>query len=383
MLRKILVRVFASIRHRSSNNYRAASTFLFNVISNIIFIIFRKQYIENISGKTLITKKDKPLFLLLRYKFAHGDKNYGISNENHAVTLPLKSSNICNLQEVYYDVDYGKSTCYGNNKVINIIKDWNPDLIILSSYTPGRLHQPEFDFLKLIKSNANIPFINIWHDSIGSVLDESKLIKSPLIDLHVLLDSANLLNKAGNKDKYIRLWAPIDQTFFYNRKIDNRDISVSFLGSTSSYRDIRKPYLDYLLSNNIDLYFSGGQREELMSLEEYASILKRSKISINFSFSVDEQSQLKVRVFEILYSGSLLLESKNNETRKYFTPGVDYVEYVSKEDLLHKIRYYIAHEDERIKIALSGHKKATTIYSHNQFWKKIVDRLSKNNILEI
>ena len=157
---------------------------------------------------------------------------------------------------MYYDVDYRKSTYYGNKKVINIIKNWNPDLSILSSYIPGTMHHPGFDFLKLIKSNANIPFINIWHDSIGSVLGESKLIKSPLIDLHVLLDSANLLNKAGNKDKYIRLWAPIDQTFFYNRKIDNRDISVSFLGATTSYRDIRKPYLDYLLNNNIDLYFS-------------------------------------------------------------------------------------------------------------------------------
>ncbi|SVD94146.1 uncharacterized protein METZ01_LOCUS447000, partial [marine metagenome] len=177
ILRKILVRVLASVRSRYFYNYRIASNFFFSVISNVIFIIFRKQYIENISGKTLLTKKDKPLFLLLRYKFAHGDKNCGISNENHAVTLPLKSSNICNLQEVYYDVDYRKSTYYGNKKVINIIKNWNPDLIILSSYIPGTMHHPGFDFLKLIKSNANIPFINIWHDSIGSVLGESKLIK--------------------------------------------------------------------------------------------------------------------------------------------------------------------------------------------------------------
>lgn len=376
-----LLRIRRSISARFLTSYARFAKYLYITYSNILFVVFRRGYIENISDVKNKKVRTKPTFLIVRYKYAHGDKKLGNSNEYHAVMLPLASSGICDIEEIYYDVDYLNPSC-GNKKLINIIKHNKPDLIILSSYSPDQIIQPKIDLLKLIKNNANIPFINIWHDSVGFVEARAKLIKSELIDLHVLLDSGYLIDKVGEKDKhkYIRLWAPIDQTFFNNNRKINRDIDVSFMGSTSSYRSIRRSYLDYLENENVDVYRGGGQRDEVVSLEEYASVLKRSKMSINFSFSVHDQSQLKVRVFEILYCGALMLESKNEETCKYFIPGVDYVEYESKEDLLEKIKYYSVHEDERERIASNGHQKAISKYSHNQFWEKITSRMAENNL---
>jgi hypothetical protein len=90
-----------------------------------------------------------------------------------------------------------------------------------------------------------------------------------------------------------------------------REIDVSFLGSATSYRSVRIEYIEYANSQRLQIFHSGGTGGIRLTMMEYADILRRSKISINISFSVEKKHQLKARVFEIVLCGALLFESSN------------------------------------------------------------------------
>jgi spore maturation protein CgeB len=130
----------------------------------------------------------------------------------------------------------------------------------------------------------------------------------------------------------------------------------------------------------VPVYQAGG-RAKRISLERYAEILGRSKISLNFSYSLPGTHALHGRVFEVMFSGALLIENLNTETPQYFTPMSDYVAFDTKEDLVDKVRYYLEHEDERQQIALNGYRKATKEYSPQVFWDRVMAKLAELNLL--
>ena len=163
------------------------------------------------------------------------------------------------------------------------------------------------------------------------------------------------------------MWVPQDTEMFRPAK---QDIPASFIGSV--YQD-RAHFLRNLGSN---VFISGGQRAGKLTPYEYAGLIRRSEININFAISpCQTYYQTKGRVYEILASRSLLLESKNPSTAKLFTPGVDYIEFSTPQELNDAIEYYSSHEVERVKIASSGHV-AYQKYNSQNFWNTILDKVA-------
>jgi hypothetical protein len=370
-----------------SLKYRIAETRIYKMVRSIQNMLALKVvtpffYGPKLSNYVKPIDRNMPCFLILRYKYAYGDKEYGDSNEEHAVSMPLRSAKVADSVEFYYDLKSLSHSAgiWGDRDLVNLVLATRPDLIILSSYAPGDPNQPRFDVLRTIRAKCNIPILIIWHDSVAEQIGKECAYMLDDIDLNVMLDAGALAQRFSNKEKFLRLWAPLDYSVFYPDDRE-RDVSVSFLGSTAAYRDVRLEYLDYLKGNEVDIFHSGGQAQERLSQKQYADILRQSKISLNFSFSLPGTHQLKVRVFEIMFSCALLMENENSETLQYFTPMVDYVTFESKEDLLDKVRYYLEHEDERREIAHNGYVKATQEYSHHAFWKKTMDRLEERNLL--
>jgi len=162
------------------------------------------------------------------------------------------------------------------------------------------------------------------------------------------------------------MWVPQDDQLF--RPVE-QDIPVRFIGSI--YPD-RASFLDGVKTNILK---AGGQRGNKLTTYEYADLVRRSKISINFAGSpCQTYTQCKGRVYEILASKGLLLESKNKSTSGVFTPGIDYVEFSSVEELDSLIEYYLNNENERIKITESGFTTYQK-YTSKKFWDLILSRI--------
>lgn len=238
-------------------------------------------------------------------------------------------------------------------------------------------HSPMHPSLEMIKSLKKIGIFIcfIWYDNNPTELDFRMQMKE-VIDLNIIIDYPRSAYhdqyKLEHAQKDLYLWTPESLFYFYP---DEQTVDVSFIGS-SRYAD-RNTYLTNLASSLPYMIMEGGQREKGLSFSYYASLIRRSKININFSKNpqIGGYDQLKGRVLETIASRSLLMEEKNQSTSDFFIPGVDYVEFDGLDDLKEKIKYYLEHEDLRREIALSGYNKFMDKYTAKHFWKAVFERI--------
>ncbi len=88
---------------------------------------------------------------------------------------------------------------------------------------------------------------------------------------------------------------------------------------------------------------------------EIAALYARAKICLNIHGN--GSTGLNPRSYEILGAGSFLLVDER-ESYDCFVPGEDFDVYRSPEELVEKVRYYLAHPEEREKIQQQGHASA-------------------------
>ena len=96
---------------------------------------------------------------------------------------------------------------------------------------------------------------------------------------------------------------------------------------------------------------------------EMPMVFKKSRINLNISLR-SIKSGIPLRAFDIMGNGGFLLSNYQEDFLENFTPGVDFVYYESEEDLLQKIDYYLAHEEERRAIAKNGHDKVAKAHTY-------------------
>lgn len=93
-------------------------------------------------------------------------------------------------------------------------------------------------------------------------------------------------------------------------------------------------------------------------------IIKCSKINLNMT-NKPIKTGLPLRIFDLLGAGGFVLSNYQAEIPELFVPGEDIVLYDSVFDMLDKIDYYLAHDDERVQIAKNGHDKVKQCYTYD------------------
>jgi hypothetical protein len=246
-----------------------------------------------------------------------------------------------------------------------------PRMLVLSSYRPGVYYQPPAWLFVLLKLRG-VKIVALWWDTCSDGFASSVENILDVIDIHVIMENPLLRFAPGPVSKKLAqkslvAFSPFDPM----RLMVPRDIDVAFFGQTADYRGVRRKYLDYLLDSGVALYYSAYSKGQQCPQDKYYEILKRSKIGINFSMSVSGH-QLKARVFEVMHSGAMLLEERNDQIAVYFAEDIDYVAFSCEEELVEKIRYYLQHEQERLAIARSGYLKVRSRFTGKQFWEMLL-----------
>lgn len=321
--------------------------------------------------------------LICRYRYVvHGSSGWIESCEKQYLTDSLQAERGIKAEEWFWAESPTSSPIFIWSLLAFIIQvlRLRPDLLILSSWSPqdeGILGQPGYWLIGALKASLSTKVVALWWDTCYSSFSRRNIPSMSAVDRHLIMENP-LLDidtdhmSPSERLKLLPLWSPVSPSVFKPRE---KDIDFCFIGQTSSYRDYRNKYIDAIQSLDLNGVISTQSREdEWMSNEEYAELLGRSKIGINFSFSADRH-QLKGRVYEVMSSGALLLESRNPQTGALFNEGEDYIAFDSEQDLIIKLKYYLRHEDERQSIADSGFNKVAELYSHKRFWSKIFDAL--------
>lgn len=105
-------------------------------------------------------------------------------------------------------------------------------------------------------------------------------------------------------------------------------------------------------------------------------VFKHARINLNITLR-SIKSGIPLRAFDILGAGGFLLTNYQADFEDCYVPGEDFVYYESKEDLLDKIGYYLAHEDERRAIAQNGFQKTADCHTYKHRVEEIIDCIGK------
>ncbi|NOH20151.1 CgeB family protein [Vibrio cyclitrophicus] len=148
--------------------------------------------------------------------------------------------------------------------------------------------------------------------------------------------------------------------------VETKVHDVVFIGSNYG---VRSKIISELIAAGIDVKaFGPGFPSGLLSPEESAKIFGEAKIVLGIGFVGYSQriSTLKLRDFDALFTGALYITSRNEDLEEIFTEDENIVFYDSTNELIEKVKYYLANEEQRNSIALRALEDARA----NHLWEK-------------
>lgn len=189
----------------------------------------------------------------------------------------------------------------------------------------------------------------------------------------------------------------------------SQDVGVSFVGQVHSRR---RTSISRLSQAGIDVQCWGkGWNHGRIGQEEMFRLFGRSKINLNFTASSNtpglksfakvflnrradntfhlnslssmanhavslftgNRPQIKARNFEIPGHGGFLLTSEADGLEEYYMIGKEIVCFNSFDDLVDKIRYYLANDEQRDNIRTAGQRRTLSDHTYIRRMRKILD----------
>lgn len=312
-----------------------------------------------------------PNVLIVTEKWDACDPAMGDSTEHHNLVGSLNATGLATVSTLFFDEMSVQTGKHVNEILVEHCHALQPDVIVLKMVRGTDLN-PSPQILSQISNGLGIKIVSIYGDTFDDTAVRWMEEYAPVVDLSLVLDCySHHATRVAEPSKYLDTWTPQDPAIFYGND-GERPIELSFVGRVQRYTS-RKLALGALEMAGLALVHNGGRSERDFPITAYAELMRQSRITLNFSKPVfDEPNhQCKGRTIEATLCGALLMEERNGETTKWLSPGLDYVEFDNEKDLVERVQYYLAHDDERNAIATAGHLKSTELYNAHSYWKMV------------
>jgi spore maturation protein CgeB len=208
----------------------------------------------------------------------------------------------------------------------------------------------------------------------------SRLV-APYCDIYATTDAAAMekSRRDGFDNFFLTQWASSGATL--QEPLPARDCryAVSFVGS--SHGD-RAAWINELKRRGIDAAcFGHGWKNGSVPAEDIPRIMRDSVISLNFSnsawvrhgLSISRSRQIKARIFEVPGCGGFLLTQPADDLDRYYVPGREIVIFDDPDGLAEKIKYYLAHPEERDRIARAGHERTRSEHTYEIRFARLLE----------
>lgn len=289
-----------------------------------------------------------------------------------------------------------------NRRLISRVQETKPDLLFCFLFT----EELEKETISYITKKTSTKTFNWFADDHWRFPIFSR-IWAPLFTAVGTTDSEAVLKykNIGIKNVIHTQWG-VNTKLFYPQA--EKAYDITFVGQNYS---IRQKYIDALLKAGLPVEaFGTGWPYGRIPKEMAAKIWSGSKINLNFtegnydspkallklfaklfvkkelgkyrfdahhffgnfqSLLSSRRRQIKSRNFEIPACGGLLLTGDADNLRDYYKDGEEIVIFKNADDLIEKCKYYLAHEEERRKIAQAGHQRTIKEHTYEQRFKEI------------
>ena len=111
-------------------------------------------------------------------------------------------------------------------------------------------------------------------------------------------------------------------------------------------------------------------------VKELPKLYYLSKINLNCTVPSIE-SGVPLRIFDIMGSGGFMLSNAQPEIPELFQVGRDLDVFHNFEEMVDKVRFYLTHEDIRLRIAMHGYETVRNHFSYEKQVRKMLEIVQK------
>ena len=151
---------------------------------------------------------------------------------------------------------------------------------------------------------------------------------------------------------------------------ERRELGCDVIFAGHYEADGRLPYMERVAASDIDFRLFGTGWDPVtesgplrrfhpvrrLNGDAYAKGICASKIALCFLSTLNRDTYTR-RCFEIPAMGTMLLAQRTPDLETLFLPGVEADFFSSPDELMDKIRYYLAHSEIRESVATAGLRK--------------------------
>lgn len=285
-----------------------------------------------------------------------------------------------------------------SESLISRIARVRPDLVFIISGIA--LPVQVWDWLDSFKSSLSKPFETMVLFTESPYIEETQAPLIGRVDIAGTMDRSSLDMFKGINDRSVYVQHAYCNAVHYIQPVSIRHAADVFMVGTGFPERIR--LLSKVDWSNVDFRIFGGNWgdiQESKAIEEFynldfldnstdvAKYYSNSRISLNIfrtakwpgenvlHIDPDEAYSISPRCYEIMGCGGFLLTDIRPELDELFDVGKDLVVFDGAEDLGDKVHYYLRHDNERNRIAMSGYR-AVREHTYEDRARKIIDFVS-------
>ena len=290
------------------------------------------------------------------------------AHENDIRTLPLPRYLNYGLKQIFdYDWRY---------KLIKAqVKHVRPDVLYIQE---GNLLSDAF--IAKLK-----PLVKLIVGQVASPIPKQRTYKSYDLVLTSAPHFVERFREKGITSEYLRL--AFDERVSRETDIVNLKFDVTFVGGITKAHRHRYDLLKEI-SEQLPIEFFGYGKEtldkassayqhhhgEVWGLNMYRT-LARSRITLNRHIDVAENYASNMRLYEATGMGTCLVTDWKKNLHTLFEPGKEVVTYRSADELIEKVKYLLANDKERAKIAKAGQKRTLKEHNYHNRMKELLEIL--------
>jgi len=268
-----------------------------------------------------------------------------------------------------------------NKKIIEIGKNFNPDLIIL-----GHADSVTLETLRSLKiRNKNLKISQWFLDPLSRKGPDYHNNKKRILDKIEIIDSTFLTSDPKSLDFKIKnsyfIPNPADKSFeILNNSKKNPKNDVFFAMSHGVHRgnlksgkyDDREKILKKLLRvKDIKFDFYGINNIQPVWGDNFLKKISLSKIGLNLSRGKPLKYYSSDRIAQYMANGLMTLIHEDTKYSDFFNKN-EIVTYKNLKDLINKIKYYIKNDKRRKIIANNGRNKYLKEFNSEKVSKFII-----------
>ena len=316
---------------------------------------------------------------------AFGECNYGKRERGHGYEFSnfLPALKALGHDVVFFEtLDRGRYADFAhlNRRFLETVQQKQPNVIfcVLMHY------ELWMETIEIAREVSGAAIVNWATDDSWKYRQFSRLI-APHFDLYATT-YATALEKArqdGLDNFYLTQWAAAGASL--QEPLASRDCryAVSFVGTC--YGD-RAAWIDGLRKKGIEVAcFGHGWPGGAVAGDEIPRIIRESVISLNFGDServldgmrLARSRQIKARIFEVPGCGGFLMTQPADDLERYYTPGREIETFDDLDDLARKIGHYLAHPEERDRIALAGHARTRAEHTYEIRFSRLLEEVNR------